>query len=85
MPAIPLMLLTYWKPLVLSIAIAALFVYRGVLIHQRDSARAGLAATQSQLADSHHFQDLCRDFAEYSASRTALFLVLHRLFQPSRL
>ena len=59
MPAIPVLLLTYWKPLALSIAIAALVLYRGVLIHQRDSARASLAAIQPQLADFKSAEAAC--------------------------
>lgn len=59
MPAIPVLLLTYWKPIALSLAIVALFVYRGMLIHQRDSARSSLAAVQSQLADFKSAEAAC--------------------------
>jgi hypothetical protein len=50
MPALGL-LVTYWKPLALLAAVAALMVYRTVIIHERDSARAQVVAMTSQLAD----------------------------------
>ena len=42
MPA--LALISYWKPLALAALIATALVYRAVLIHQRDTARANAAS-----------------------------------------
>ena len=45
MPA--LALLSYWKPIALVTLIAAALIYHGVLVHQRDAARAqNVALTQ---------------------------------------
>ncbi len=57
MPALGL--LTYWKPLALLAAFAALMVYRTVIIHERDSARAQVAAMTSQLADFKAAEAAC--------------------------
>jgi hypothetical protein len=59
MPA--LMLLNYWKPAALALAIAAMLIYRTVLIHQRDSAIAATAAMTAQVADLKSAQLACED------------------------
>jgi uncharacterized protein YcaQ len=43
MPMIGLFLSQYWKPLALTVLIAAALAYRTVLIHQRDDARSQVA------------------------------------------
>jgi len=49
MPA--LLIANYWKPIAIAVALAAALAYRGLLIHQRDAARAETASISVQLAD----------------------------------
>ena len=49
MPA--LLIANYWKPIAIVVALAAALAYRGLLIHQRDAARAETASISVQLAD----------------------------------
>ncbi|MBF6559120.1 MAG: hypothetical protein IVW56_02430 [Candidatus Binataceae bacterium] len=46
MPA--LAILSYWKPIVIVALIAAGLIYRGVLVHQRDAARAQIVELTQQ-------------------------------------
>jgi len=46
-----LLIANYWKPIAIAVALAAVFAYRAVLIHQRDSAIAASATLTAQVAD----------------------------------
>src|SRR5271163_712734 len=59
MPA--LMLANYWKPAALALALAAILIYRAVLIHQRDAAVAATAAMTAQVADLKSAEAACED------------------------
>lgn len=49
MPVLGMVLLTYWKPIALTIVITAALAYRAVLVHQRDSARTTVASMTAQV------------------------------------
>jgi hypothetical protein len=57
MPA--LALISYWKPVAIGLALAALLVYRAVLVHQRDSAVAEVASMTAQVADLKSAEAAC--------------------------
>jgi hypothetical protein len=59
MPAIPILLLSYWKQIVLAIAIVGAIGYRAVLIHQRNAARAQAESIAVQLADWKAAEAIC--------------------------
>lgn len=59
MPA--LMLANYWKPIAIAVAIAAALAYRGLLIHQRDAAKAETATLAAQVADLKSAEAACVD------------------------
>ena len=50
MPAIALLLSRYWKPLALGLLISAAIVYRALLVHQRDQARAQVVTLTTEAA-----------------------------------
>lgn len=57
MPA--LMMLSYWKPVAIALALAGLLVYRAVLVHQRDAAVAEVATMTAQFADLKSAEAAC--------------------------
>ena len=59
MPA--LLIANYWKPIAITVAIAAALCYRAVLIHQRDAAKAETASIAVQLADWKISEAACED------------------------
>jgi hypothetical protein len=59
MPA--LMMLRYWKPIAIAIALAGVFAYRAVLVHQRDAARAEVVSMIAQVADLKSAEAACED------------------------
>jgi hypothetical protein len=61
MPAIGMLALTYWKPIAFAIAITAALAYRGVLVHQRDSAQATVATMAAQLDGLKAAEAACED------------------------
>lgn len=40
-----------WRPIAVVLLIAAVFAYRGLLIHERDSARRAVAVCKAQVAE----------------------------------
>jgi len=56
-----LILANYWKPIAIAVAIAAALAYRGLLIHQRNAARAETASIAVQLADLKSAEAACED------------------------
>jgi hypothetical protein len=52
-------LLTYWKPIAIALAFAGLLVYRGVLVHERNSAVARVATMTAQVADLKSAEAAC--------------------------
>ncbi len=57
MPA--LLIANYWKPIAIAVAIAAIFAYRAVIVHQRDAAIASAAALTAQVADLQSAEAAC--------------------------
>ncbi len=58
MPAIGL-ILANWKPIAIALALLGVVAYRGVLVHQRNTARAQAAALASQIADLKGAEAAC--------------------------
>src|SRR5260370_34077588 len=58
-----LMLANYWKPIAIAVALAAVFAYRAILIHQRDAARAETASLTMQVADLKSAEAACEGAA----------------------
>jgi len=58
MPAIGL-ILANWKPIAIALALLGVVAYRGVLVHQRNSARAQAAALVTQIADLKGAEAAC--------------------------
>lgn len=54
-----LMLANYWKPIAIAVALAAMFAYRALLIHQRDAARSETASLSMQVADLKSAEAAC--------------------------
>src|SRR5260370_16438577 len=54
-----LMLANYWKPIAIAVALAAMFAYRALLIHQRDAARSETASLSMQVADLKSAEPAC--------------------------
>jgi hypothetical protein len=50
MPLIAVLLSHYWKPLALAALVAAAFGYRGILLHERNDARAATAQLTAETA-----------------------------------
>ena len=50
MPLIGMLLSHYWKPLLLAVLLASALAYRGILIHQRNDARAKVAQLAAEAA-----------------------------------
>jgi hypothetical protein len=48
-----------WKPLLLLVLVAGAFIYRAVLIHERDAARAQLTTITAQAAQLKAADDAC--------------------------
>ena len=61
MPALGMLVLTYWKPVALAIAITAMLAYRAVLVHQRDTAQANAATMAAQLDGWKAAEAACED------------------------
>ncbi len=71
MPA--LMMLSYWKPVAIALALAGLLVYRAVRVHQRDAAVAEVATMTAQFADLKSAEAACEAaVAQQNAAVAAL-------------